>query len=193
MCEFKCNQSGVHYIFAKVGNSFESLVYGLEVQETASSDDSSAGNSGIVDNKNFFYTVSGNCATITGYGGALETISIPAELDGYPVVAIGNSAFSYNTKVKEITLPSTILSIGEYVFCGCSSLTRINLPDGMETIDYCAFNGCSSLAELVIPTSLHTFGHYAFDGLAYPGRIYLFDGGPWDQYGLLSDNPLSIL
>lgn len=189
VCEFKCNQSGVHYIFAKVGNSFESLVYGLEVQETASSDDSSAGNSGIVDNKNFFYTVSGNCATITGYGGALETISIPAELDGYPVVAIGNSAFSNNTKVKEITLPSTIVSIGEYAFCGCSSLTRINLPDGMETIDYCAFNGCSSLAELVIPTSLHTFGHYAFDGLAYPSKIYLFDGGPWDQYGLLSDNP----
>lgn len=43
--------------------------------------------------------------------------------------------------------------------------------------------------ELVIPTSLHTFGHYAFDGLAYPSRIYLFDGSPWDQYGLLSDNP----
>lgn len=68
-------------------------------------------------------------AYVTGYSGSDEVIIIPSEYQGYPVVAIDNGAFAYNTDIKAAIIESeyiTELVSGE--FEGCDGLEYIVIP-----------------------------------------------------------------
>lgn len=82
----------------------------------------------------FTYSVANETATITGYTGVSGEITIPAEVDGYVVTAIGPSAFQGGTALTEVNLPDSIISIGEYAFEYCSNLTVMELPSNLETL-----------------------------------------------------------
>lgn len=53
---------------------------------------------------------------ITGAKTGIVDLVIPAEIDGYKVVAIGNRAFDKNTEVASIQIPDTVESIGQSAF-----------------------------------------------------------------------------
>ena len=55
-------------------------------------------------------------ATITGYSGNVDSLSIPSTIDGYPVTAIGNDAFSGNTSLYTVAIPSGVVTIGSSAF-----------------------------------------------------------------------------
>ena len=79
--------------------------------------------------ENFEYTLNGDgSATITNYNGEADAVTIPAELDGHPVTAIGDYAFSVNYSLTSITFPDSLRSIGMCAFFQCESLTSITLP-----------------------------------------------------------------
>ena len=63
---------------------------------------------------------------ITGYQGNQESIVVPEQIEGYPVLKLG-AAFYQNTTVKSIILPESLLEIGENAFSGCSSLNCIDV------------------------------------------------------------------
>ena len=65
--------------------------------------------------------------SITGYEGEEEEIVIPSEIDGEPVV-----------------------EIGEYAFMGWS-LTSVTVPEGVKKICDGAFYECANLETLVLP------------------------------------------
>ena len=78
-------------------------------------------------------TING-AVTITGYDGPGGTLTIPAELDGYPVTTIGNGAFEYNTGLTNVIVPDSVTSLGNDSFAYCSSLTNVSLGSGITNI-----------------------------------------------------------
>jgi uncharacterized membrane protein len=83
-------------------------------------------------NGTYNYTVNGGQATITGYIGTDAAITIPSTLGTYPVVAIGNYAFTGLSSVLSVTIPSNINLIGNLAFYGCNNLASITV-DGANT------------------------------------------------------------
>ncbi len=88
------------------------------------------------------------------------------------VVVIKEYAFT-SCKLKEILLPSKLLSIGQYAFSNCSELSAINsvnevnhIPPNVTVIDDSAFYGCSSLENITLPESLRIIGTSAFKNTA---------------------------
>ncbi|GHV31362.1 hypothetical protein AGMMS4952_19950 [Spirochaetia bacterium] len=101
---------------------------------------------------------------ITGYSGSAGALTIPATLDGSPVIGIGDFAFGNNTSITSITIPTGVKGIGDYVFQNCTALTSITLPTGIKKIKNGAFSGCTALASFVIPGTVTKIEHYAFNG-----------------------------
>src|SRR5690348_4894434 len=78
----------------------------------------------------FLFVTNNAAITITGYTGAGGDVVVPDNINGYPVISIGNSAF-----------------------LNCSNLTSIILPEGITNIDIQAFTGCG-LTNIIIPDSV---------------------------------------
>ena len=109
----------------------------------------------------FFYTVSEGQATITDYQGCGDIV-IPSEIDGMPVVSIGDVAFRENTSLTSVTIPDSVTSIGVSTFYGCSGLTSVNIPNSVTSIGGSAFHNCSALTSVTIPNSVTSIGQRAF-------------------------------
>lgn len=133
----------------------------------------------------FTYDVTDGQATITGYTGSNINISIPATLDGFTVVGIGNNAFKDNAVITSVSIPDTVTSIGGFAFYYCSSLTNVQIPDSvtmigdsafaynislqnitlpnnLQTIANCVFQDCKALTSITIPNTVTSIGIYSF-------------------------------
>lgn len=67
-------------------------------------------------------------------------LSIPSELDGYPVTGIGDSVFSWWSDLTSVTIPDSVTSIGKDAFSGCYGLT-VTIPASVTSIAKNAFSG----------------------------------------------------
>ena len=138
-------------------------------------------------------------ATITKYFGEDEELTVPAELDGHPVTAIGDEAFLGCDSLTSITIPDSIFSIGANPFRFCTQLTRINVsPDHptLATIDGVLFEkptrtlicyACAFTAEsYTVPQGIQAIGDFAFAFCASLTSITLPDSltsiGDWAFY-----------
>jgi len=99
--------------------------------------------------------------TITKCETAVETVEIPAEIDGLPVLKIGSTAF-YNSKATSITIPEGVTEISTGAFWHAKNLTDIVLPSTLTTIESNAFNDCQSLENIQFPKKLNHIGANAF-------------------------------
>ena len=70
---------------------------------------------------------------ITGVYPAAPIMTIPAEIDGYPVCAIEKRAF-FGSEIQEIYIEDGISVIGDEVFKNCQKLTSIRLPETLTEI-----------------------------------------------------------
>lgn len=134
----------------------------------------------------YSYTVTGEKATVTAVDKTVSgKVEIPETLGGYPVTAIGSSAFEDCTHVESIvicegiteipdyafiycrnlssvTIPDTVTFIGKHAFAGCYSLESIELPEDLEIIDWYAFAWCKELKSIVIPDKIKYIDQWAF-------------------------------
>lgn len=94
----------------------------------------------------FVYTIADDAVTITGYSGTEANIVIPAEIDGKPVVAIGNYAFSSKV-ISTVDIPDSVRSIGRSAFSSCTGLVSVDFPAKLDTLGPLAFYGCSHLGQ----------------------------------------------
>ncbi len=108
------------------------------------------------------YTVGEDSVTVTGYSGADAELTIPDTIEGKPVTAIGNNAFSGKQNLTAVNLPAGLKTIGRAAFENCKALPSVMLPTGLETIGANAFNDCSALTEAAIPESVTAIGEKAF-------------------------------
>lgn len=110
----------------------------------------------------FSYTIKDNEVTITDCSSSATVIEIPAEMEGYPVTAIGEYAFNNCTNLTQITLPDTITEIGKYAFGSCTRLISCTIPNSVTSIGLYAFGYCKSLRSITIPQGVTRIGEEAF-------------------------------
>ena len=84
-----------------------------------------------------------DCATIIAYKGSAKFLIIPKELDGHPVVSIGELAFSGNKTLRSAAIPEGVTEIKNYAFHNCTSLFIVGLPDTLTRIGVDACGGCT--------------------------------------------------
>lgn len=99
---------------------------------------------------------------VTGMGTASGEVTIPDTYRQRPVSAIGDRAFTANTRLTALKLGANIRSIGVRALYNCSYLKSIELNEGLESIGEYAFQSCRNLTELTIPSTVRSFGPYAF-------------------------------
>ncbi len=101
----------------------------------------------------FDYSIEDGKVEIKQYDGFSSDIVIPAEIKGYPVTSIGDSAFYYGERysdvpVHSVQLPDTIVHIGKNAFAR-TSIKSIRLPASVQTIHTFAFSE-SDLTEIQV-------------------------------------------
>ena len=117
---------------------------------------------------------SGETVTIIGVTDSTVTeLTVPAEIDGKPVTAIGYYAFQNCAALQRVSLPESITSVGNGAFCGCSALTEVTLPPWLISLPSSLFEGCTALTEILIPRNVEEIGDSAFKGCTSLRAVYV--------------------
>ncbi len=106
------------------------------------------------------FSVSGG--VLSEYAGEGGSVSIPTNVGGDEVSAIGTGAFAGNTDITSVAIPSTVTRIGMEAFSDCTNLKSVSLPSSLNSIGVAAFYGCSSLTSVTIPDGTQTVSDEAF-------------------------------
>lgn len=114
-------------------------------------------------------------AEIVGYCGQEEKLTIPQELDGFPVTRLGEKVFFMRQKLTSVTLPEGLISIGDFAFSACESLERIRVPDSVTFIGEGAFSWCEKLYDVNLGNGVATIGNGVFSGCESLTEIILPD------------------
>lgn len=145
----------------------------------------------------------------------LYTVNIPSEIDGYPVTAIGPSAFAGNKKICFVDIPYSVREIGVSAFSGCSNLTMSidvlpeelitigesafagtlmqdgALPGKLRNIKSKAFSNCKDLRDVYIPLNVTEIADDAFAG-DKTIRICCKNGSYAQLYAIRKNIPIGI-
>ena len=78
----------------------------------------------VVDNVTY-HILDANTVEVQSYAGTAASLTIPATVNGYNVVRIGDAAFEGNATLASIDLPDSIQTIGSRAFANCSSLSEV--------------------------------------------------------------------
>ena len=113
----------------------------------------------------FTYTESNGNITITGFEldftpPANYALVIPDEIEGKPVVAIGNQAFFEKTNFISLYVGKNVKTIGNEAFRKAKAMKSVTFAaDGViETLGESAFRGCAELTEFTMPNTVKTVG-----------------------------------
>ena len=88
----------------------------------------------------YTFTVTENdTAVVTDCNLTEETIKVPGDILGYPVVGIGDYAFFGNSYIKNFEMPVRLLSIGEFAFANNTGLESVTIHDMVQSIAENAF------------------------------------------------------
>lgn len=129
----------------------------------------------------FNYYIEDNKVIITGFADAvLEDITIPDEIEGYPVTGIGDMAF-YLKQIKNVDFPDTLTNIGTNAFRS-NELTKAVIPNNVNTIGEYAFGNNDDLVEVVIPNRNTVIGEGAFSQCSPDLIIYGVPGSTANTY-----------
>ncbi len=116
--------------------------------------------------RGFTYTLKDGAATVTGYVGDEQSIVIPASIDGYRVVAVGDGAFE-DSNIKSVIISDGIESIGWFSFNGCTKLTTVTVPSSVTKIGYSAFGSADSSLTLLCHSDSFALQYAKSYGLGY--------------------------
>lgn len=111
------------------------------------------------------YTIEDKQATVTGCAGSDAILIIPAELEGCPVTAVADDAFSGNKDIGVCVIPDSVKTIGERAFSACPSLSTITIGSSVAEIGDYAFTACPALAYIDVNKNNATYSN--IDGCLY--------------------------
>jgi hypothetical protein len=114
----------------------------------------------------YTYTLENGAVTITGYTGDEVRVTVPSTIEGHPVIAVGERAFS-GTAVQCVILPDGVEKLDWFAFWQCTALSELHLPASVSSIGYAALDGCPSTLTLVCPRGSYAARYAASYGLPY--------------------------
>ena len=91
----------------------------------------------------------------------LKDVSIEA-YGIYPKNTLPYRSFYKYIDLKNITLPTSLVTIGDSAFYYCNGLASVTILDSTTTIGEGAFTNCRNLNTVILPASLKIIGDYAF-------------------------------
>jgi len=101
-------------------------------------------------------TIKNTVQTICAYlFNNLDITNIEFE-EGSSCTTIGNTAFAYLVKLKELIIPKSVTYIGSYAMDFCTSLKKVYYENPTGTIDEGAFYDCTYLSEIWLGASKET-------------------------------------
>lgn len=142
------------------------------------------------------YSICDGHIEVTGHDNTEIGLSLNGKVDLYSTIVINNvsykvriigaRAFFECNSLKEINIPSSVISIKEYAFQDCVWLISIDIPNSVTEIGEGAFYDCISLKsahlpnkirkinpqtfirnvsleQIIIPNSVRTIGLFAFE------------------------------
>lgn len=132
----------------------------------------------------FSYDVYDRYIEVTAYLGSGAVVVVPDDLDGIPIMSIGNSAFYANTVISDVILSDNVVNIANRAFARCENLANIKM-NGVRAVGMHSFEG-TAFTEIEMPDCLANLGKYAFSDSALvtakmPGGLvkadeYIFSG-----------------
>ncbi|MBN2651654.1 MAG: InlB B-repeat-containing protein [Spirochaetales bacterium] len=105
-----------------------------------------------------------NTIYISKYNGDAAEVTVPSEIDGYPVTSVADQTFAGNINIKKVTFPLSVTDIYGGPFSDCSNLETVILPSNLKKIDRYFFSNCVKLKNVTLPSSITSIGNYAFSG-----------------------------
>ena len=100
--------------------------------------------------------------TITKCDSSVTGAVIPADINGVPVTAIGDSAFRKCDALTSVTISDSVTTIDKDAFYYCKCLNSVKIGNSVETIGNNAFRECKALTSVAFPASVKSIGSMAF-------------------------------
>ena len=97
----------------------------------------------------FSYTESNEKITITEYDGNDETLVIPEEIEGVPVVAVANGAIK-GKNIKTLFLTKNIASVSLRAVSNCPNLETLYISDSITKMQNESISNCPNLKNFYI-------------------------------------------
>ncbi len=119
--------------------ALEAKLSALEAKETAAPE------------SNYRFEKKNGAVVITEYIGSDTEVTVPAMLDGLPVLTIGEYAFR-GKKVRSVIVPEGVRTLDWFSFYECSALESVTLPASLTMVEYGAFDGCRPSLTVACPT-----------------------------------------
>lgn len=119
------------------------------------------------------------------YTGSPE-LTVPAQIGGMEVVAIGDGCFENCGALTAIHLPDGLKAIGEEAFEDCAGLRGMKIPESVAFLGEGAFDGCSSLEAVCISNQTQHLGDNVFNDCTSLRYVY-FLGNFQEWTGIYQD------
>jgi len=122
----------------------------------------------------FTYTLEKGKAIITGYEDTISgAVTVPWEINGYPVTEIAEGAFEGCSDITSLLIPSSVVKIGADAFKGCSAVANLALPDSIVNLGDGVFENCSEISNLRLSKNTKGIGAKAFWGCSKLKKVSL--------------------
>ena len=115
--------------------------------------------------KDWKYTLENGKATIIETTQTSGDVTIPSEIDGYPVIGFGDGLFAGSENITIVAMPGNLVGKMSDIFLDSyDKLTSVTLTGDVTEIPQDAFAGCVALGSFIIPDSVTKIGANAFAG-----------------------------
>ena len=114
------------------------------------------------DKKYFSYRDWNEGIVIEGCSSEEKVVVVPKEINGKPVLAIGERGLANMQSCEAVVLPDTVRIISKSAFTVDKVMKFVYLGTSLEKIDDLAFNGCSKLEFVEFPEGLKSIGKLTF-------------------------------
>ncbi len=109
----------------------------------------------------YLYIAGAEGATLSGYLGFGDTLTIPDTLGGLPVTAVEAGAFHGDTRLVKVEFPGTLTAVGSDAFSACPNLQLAVVDGALAVLGDRAFRDCPQLRTLELPATLSVVGEDA--------------------------------
>lgn len=144
-----------------------------------------------------YYQITGGEAVILRCVGDGAPLTLPGQIEGRPVTALGPDCFGSGGGERldqriavsspdelppvsrtdgtlcRITLPDTITAIGDRAFARCRALRRLTLPPALTHLGTRVFDQCGNLEHIELPGGVTKLPDYAFSQCRKLARVTL--------------------